>query len=87
LNREPYNLSSYDFGVSLHAMPSHQPQAERTTNSAFMLQKGGPPAPASSRLAAAGFYLLKIHDRMAGKFLPFAGVGKQTIHFRGAADW
>ena len=30
-----------------------------------------------SRFAAFG---LEIHDRMAGKFLPFAGVGKEAVH-------
>ena len=44
---------------------------------AFMLQQCGPPAPASSRLAALG---LKVRDRMAGKFLPFAGVSKEAMN-------
>ena len=47
------------------------------TSSDLHAQQCGPPAPAFSRLAAAG---LKFHEQMVGKLLPFAGVSKLTVH-------
>src|SRR3990172_6673205 len=52
----------------------------RTSSVIFMLQKGGPPAPASSRFASAGFYLLKIDEGMAGLFFALAQVGEQLVY-------